>query len=285
MNTEILLPSFAIGMSIALLSFATPFTVWPLLLGLWNRRVQSYKDKLDFLQEFQGNPAIYVVAEIALALAGGTALYAFFRATVFGVIGFGVGAIVPSMNMKKRVQMRRERLELQLPDAITAISSSVQAGLALPSAIEEAADKLSGPIGQELSLLSRQYKTGLPLDDVLRLAQKRLKSRHFNLISSALIINRERGGDLVQILDRLGTSLREIYRLEAKIRTETAGPRFEGKVMLLVPPFVLVMLHFAMPEAVNEMFHSLLGIVITIVAALLMVVAYFWMRGIVEEEV
>lgn len=285
MNTQVPLLAALIGMSIALFCIASPYTVAPLLRKFWRHRLRLYSDSLDSLQEFDGNPTVYVIAEILCALAAGIALYAFFQATVFGLIGLGIGFIVPGMHMRKRLQTRREKLELQFPDAITAISSSVQAGLSLPQAIEEAGDKLGAPVGQELSLISRQYKSGLPLDEALRLAQGRLKSRHFNLISSALIISRERGGDLVQVLERIAASLREIYRLEAKIRTETAGPRFEGRIMLFVPAFVLALLHFVMREAVSMMFHTLFGVVITIVAVALMVVAYLWIRRIVGEEV
>ena len=101
---------------------------------------------------------------------------------------------------------------------------------------------------------------------------------------SALIVNRERGGDLPIILERIASASRELFRLEEKIRTETSGPRFEGRVMMAVPPLVLFMLFLAEPELINTMFTSPIGIAIITLATVLMTVAFVWMQKILNTE-
>jgi tight adherence protein B len=187
--------------------------------------------------------------------------------------------------VRKKIKARRDRFEYQLPDAVTSISSSVKAGLALAQAVEQVAEKMPPPVSQEFALIVRQYRMGIPLDDALRTAQQRLKSRNFNLVCNALIINRERGGDLSEILERIGTSIRELYRLEEKIRTETAGPRFEARVMLFVPPFILFLFYLAQPELVGKMFRDPIGIVLVIVSIVLIGIAYLWIEKIVNEDI
>ena len=283
MSSELLYPAM-VGISLAAFCLALPVVV-PVARKWLDWRTQYYATCLDRLHKFDDRPVNYVALELVAALGAAGALYALFGAPVFSFIGLIVGALVPTALVRKQMQQRRENLEKQFPDALLSLSSSVRAGLSLAQAIEQVAGDMPAPVGQEFALISRQYGAGVPLDEVLRMGQQRLASRHFNLITSALIVNRERGGDVSEILERIASSLREIYRLEEKIRTETSAPRFEGRIMLFVPPFVLLMLHTVQPELVNSMFYSLSGIIMLMIAAGLMIVAFFWIQKIVSEDI
>ncbi len=284
MNLEIV-AAVLLGISLALFCIVLPETLMPVITGFSERRKEHYASNLDSLHEFRANPMHYLAMEIICACAIAAILYVIFDAFVFGIIGFAVGYLIPNVMIQRRVQDRRHQLEAQLPDALTALSSAVRAGLSLAQSMEQVAERLPPPVKQEFALISRQYAAGSPLEEALSVVQRRLQSRHFNLICSALTINLHRGGDLTEILERIATSLRELHRMEEKMRVETAGPRFEAKVMLLVPPFVLVMFYLAQPDLVGKMFHTPVGIVMVLIAAALMFIAFLWIQKILSEDI
>lgn len=283
MNVPLIL-SVAVGTAVGLFFLLMPSAI-ELLNRIGDRRRRYYSASLDELQEFEENPAYYFFLEIASMFVVGAVIHVIFGAVVLTLIGAVAGYLVPSVLIRRRVRVRHEKFDLQLPDALTSVASSVRAGLSLPQAIEEVAENLPNPIAQEFALIVRQYKTGLPLDEVLRTVQKRVNSRHFNLVCNALIINRERGGDVVHILERIEASLRELYRLEEKIRTETAGPRFEAQAMMFVPPVILLMFSIVQPELVSQLFRTPIGIVMVLFAAALMFVSFYWIQKIINEDV
>jgi tight adherence protein B len=277
--------SLLVGVSIGFLVLAIPGVLWPILRNWLVKRREHYAHILDQLHQFDENPSVYMALEVLTATLVALPVAYVIPVPVFVVIAFVIGYILPGIYMRQRAVWRVLKIELQLPDAITALSSSVRAGLSLPQAISDAADRVAAPLGQELALMARQYENGLPLDEVLRGAQARLQSRHFNLVGSALAVNRQRGGDVTDILDRIGTSLREIYRLEEKIRVETAGPRLEGKIMVFAPVFIFAMFYLVNPQLVHDSFTSIIGIVISVVATTMIVCAFLWIQKIVSEDV
>lgn len=284
MTPSIYLSSALYGIALFLFVLSVPNAVVPLARRFFYWRRRYYAVVLDRLQEFDENPSVYVGYEFLSGIAIGAMVHMVLWAPFMSLLGFSVGYLLPGFVMSKREMNRRERLEYQLPDAMTTLASSVRAGLSLPNAIGETARKMPAPLSQEFALIHREYESGMPLNDVLKSASARLASRQFNLMSSALVINRERGGDITDILERIGASLRELYRLEQKLKTETAGARLEGIIMLFVPPVVLTMFYFAQPDLVNTLFTTPIGIVIAIIATAFMVAAYYWIQKIVNED-
>lgn len=280
-----LISSVLIGTALFLSVVAVPSVIIPAVITWISKRQAHYAQLLDRLHEFETRPGSYVVFEFAAAVLPTILVALVIPVPVFIIIAFGIGYILPSMFMHQRAVNRIRNMELQLPDAITALSSSVRAGLSLPQAIGDVSSRAEAPLGQELALMSRQYENGLTLDDVLSRAKTRLQSKHFNLVASALIVNRQRGGDVTDILDRIGSSLREIYRLEEKMRVETAGPRREGKIMVCAPFVIFAMFYYANPKLVHDSFTQPIGILISIVATALVVAAFFWIQRIVNEDV
>lgn len=260
-------------------------SLYYILSAIGVRRRLYYAERLDKLQRFDESPAQYMLMEWISAFIGAALLYFLFDAVLFGIIGGILGFLVPCDLMRRHMYARHDKLVQQLPDALLSMSSSIRAGLALSQAIEQVGDEFPAPVGQEFQLLARQNKAGVPLDDGLRSMQRRLNSRHVTLVCNALTINREHGGDITVILERIASSLRELYRLEEKIKVETAGARFQAQAMIFVPPLVLFMLSTVQPELVQKMFRSPIGIVMVLIAVTLMVVAYLWIQKILREDI
>lgn len=283
-NAELIFP-ILVGLAIFLFVLAVPGSVGRLVRRYIESRKTFYSNALDQMYRFDEKWTSYAAMEAVAAVMGAALLYAVFTAPIMAVLGGVFGFAMPGFYLRTQIDQRKRRLEELLPDALIAISSSVSAGLALPDAIERTAENVPSPASEEFALMSRKYKSGLTMVDVLKDTSERLNSKYFDLVSVALSVNIERGGDLTEILERIAISLRELHRLEEKIRTETAGPRFEGRIMLFVPPFVLMLLYFVEPELVDTMFNSILGVVFIIGAAILMGMAFAIMNRIVNEEI
>jgi tight adherence protein B len=274
-----------IGISLTILFAVAPAVFREQLDRVARRRSEHYALELDALRDFEQNPVYYFVMEVCCAFTAALVLYLLFDALVFVVIGLLIGFTVPGTILRRRIRARKIKFEQQLPDALVSISSSVRAGLSLAQAMQQATDKMPAPVSQEFALISRQYNTGVSLDQALRRSRDRLNSKSFNLIASALLIARERGGEITQTLESIAYSLREINRLEEKIRTETAGPRFEAQVMMLVPPAILFVFSIVQPDLVDKMFHSSIGITMLLFATALMIIAHYWIQKITNEDI
>lgn len=284
MDKAMILYSSICGLGLGLLVLSLPSLAAPLVRRVTRGRHDFYNKSIQELHAFDEKVQIYIQAEVIAALLGGAMGYLLFQSVVFSLFGAAMSCLIPSLLIRNKLQQRRSNFELQLPDAITAISSSVKAGLSLVQAIEQVTTDLPAPISQEFGLIIRWHQAGMALDESLRKAQQRLCSRNFNLVCSALMVNRERGGDLSDILEHIAFAIRELYRLEEKLRVETSAPRFEAKVMMCAPLFIVGLFFLFQPDLVHQMLHHPIGIAMIIISSLLMLVAYLWIQKILNEE-
>jgi tight adherence protein B len=180
---------------------------------------------------------------------------------------------------------RLDRFDEQLVDAVNVLASSARAGLSLVQAIEAVALNMPPPVSQEFGLLLKEYEYGTSVEKILESARERLKRPNFSIVATAIIVNREKGGNLVEVLDKIGSSVREIFRLEKKIKTETASVRFSAKLMAAMPMVIGIIFYFIEPSSMELLFTDPVGTVILFFVIVLNVVALVIIRRIVNVEV
>lgn len=192
----------------------------------------------------------------------------------------------PQIAYRLAKQRREERLDEQLPDAVDVMVASVRAGRSLQQAIEDTAAKMPAPIGQELSLISGDYlQGGLGLKEAIEGARDRMRLESFAMVYSALAINLSQGGDLLNILERMSESLRELLRLKHKIVTETSEVRAQEKIILYMTPLFCVMICMFDPDIPKILFQSFIGNLLLVVVAGLQAVSIYWIRRILKSTV
>ena len=131
-----------------------------------------------------------------------------------------------------------------------------------------------------------EYQMGKPLEVVLREARDRLQSENFALFAAAVDASRQSGGRLNETIERIAHSVRELQRLERKIRSETAQARQSAMYMALAPVFILFIYYFAFdPENTERLFTTFAGQMMLAVAIALNLAAYFWAQRILETEI
>ena len=205
---------------------------------------------------------------------------------VFALAAAAAVFFIPTFLYRRYKYKRLQRLEEQLPDALTIMVSSARAGRSLPQALAAVAEKMSGPIEQEFALMSREYSGGgMSLEGVLERAKERVSVESFRMVCSALIINANRGGDVLHILERMSDSIRELQKLRKKLLTETAEVRAQEKIIIVITPaFGLLICGFD-ADIPRILFSTIPGNILLVVVAILQTTAVFWVRRIVKATV
>ena len=222
------------------------------------------------------NVAILVVALVTYALAG----------VVFAFAAGFVTYWIPKLLYNRARNKRAKRFEELLPDAIEVMVSSVRAGRSLAQAIEDVASKLSAPIGQEFGVMASEYRDGgLSVDETLRRSRRRVNLESYTMITSALIINTERGGDVLLMLERMGTSIREMSRLKRKIVTEMSEVRAQEKIILILTPIFGTLVCFMDESIPHILFYTIPGNLLLVVVAGLQAGSIMWIRRIAKTAI
>jgi len=205
---------------------------------------------------------------------------------VFALAASAAAYFVPTFLYKRFRHRRLERLESHLPDALSIMVSSVRSGRSLPQALSSVGEKMSGPIEEEFKLMAREYQDGgMSLEGVLERAKARVPVESFRMVCSALIINSNRGGDVLHILERMSDSIRELQKLKKKLKTETAEVRAQEKIILIITPAFGLLICAFDADIPRLLFGTVPGNVLLVIVASLQTLAVWWVRRIVKATV
>jgi tight adherence protein B len=205
------------------------------------------------------------------------------------IIGLLFGCLLfclPWFILRRMAERRKEQIEDQLADSMVSLSSAIRAGLSLAQAMEILAKQSPPPICQEFQQIYGEYQMGKTLETCLVEAKSRLQSENFSLFAAAMDASRQSGGRLNETIERIAHSVRELQRLERKIRAETAQARTSALYMALAPGVILLLYYFGFdPESTSRLFTEVPGQLMLSVAAIMNIVAYFWARRILNPEI
>lgn len=209
---------------------------------------------------------------------------------VTGVIGFALiaallGAALPRITWAVMRRRRRARLTVQLPDGMNMMAGTLRAGASMQMALNIIVTEAPAPLSQEFSLLLREQRLGLALEDSLRGMAQRLEMEEVDLFVSALTIAKEVGGNLSEILERLAATLRQKATMEGKIRALTSQGKLQGIVVGLLPVFLAGALYLMDPVAMLPLFTTLYGWGVLAVVFVMLLLGGFFIKKIVTIDV
>ena len=194
-----------------------------------------------------------------LLSSGAAAAGAFFLATLLGkpllvALLFALIALLCPYGYLKFTTWKRLRKFLeQMPDGLDMISQSLQAGLGLTQAMVFVAKEMPDPLGTEFSVFIEEVNLGLPLPDALKKFEQRMNLPEVRLFNTALLVQREVGGSLAEVLNKLSGIIRDRFRIERLIKSLTAQNRMSAWTVCSIPPFLAVFMFFREPQMMNEM--------------------------------
>lgn len=201
------------------------------------------------------------------------------------VIGLVAGFVAPPLFQRRIVQKREAEFIYQLPDALRTMAGSLKSGGNIVRALEQVSQRQPKPICQEFQLVLQQYQLGRDLDDAMGDLDKRMKCDELKLLTAAIALSRNVGGNLSDSLEALAQTLQSKAKVEGKIRSMTATGRAQSWVMVGLPVLVGVALNMQEPEAMSHLFNEIYGWLTLLVAAILIVIAFLVIRKIVNIDV
>jgi tight adherence protein B len=199
-----------------------------------------------------------------------------------------VGALVSLIPWGWLWNKRRARLKTfgsQLPDALELVARALRAGHSLAAGMHVVAEEMPSPIAEEFGRVYDEQNLGIPLDEAMRGMTERVPNLDLRFFITSVAIQRQTGGDLAEILDKIGYVVRERYRILGQVKALTAEGRLSG-VILIALPFVLflVILHLK-PDYVAKLWEDKDGIKLSIFAIFMQILGAAMIKKIVDIKV
>jgi len=226
-----------------------------------------------------------VIMSVLCAAAGAVIASIASRHVIFGLPAALVGLFGPTGWLMHRRTARMNKFEEAFPEALDLLSRAIRAGHALQTALGMAADELSEPVGPEFKKVFDQQNFGLPLRDALDALAVRVPLLDVRFFVTAIMIQRDTGGNLSEILDNLSHVVRERFKIQRQIRVHTAHGRFTAWVLLALPAVLAIALMYINPDHMQLLFQERMGHMMIAGTLVLQTIGYFWIRQVIKIEV
>lgn len=185
----------------------------------------------------------------------------------------------------RRRRRRGERLSSQLAPALALIVGHLRIGRTFTAAVSEVVDVVDEPLRSLLGETVDETRLGTPLDVVLQRIAAREGDRHLSVVASAIGLQARHGGSLVEILEGVGETIEEEDRLRRDVRTLTADNRISARVLLALPPVMLVVVSVLNPGYAAPLATDPLGRRMSLAGVVLAIVGWRWLRRLGDAEV
>jgi len=202
-------------------------------------------------------------------------------AVVLGV----VAGLAPFLLLRFKVSRRQLKFETQFPEALDLIGRALRAGHALTTGLGMVADKIPDPVGTEFRLIHDRQNYGMPLAEALRDFGERVPLLDARFFVTAVLTQRESGGNLAEVLDNLAALIRERFKVKRQVRTVSAHGRITGWVLAFLAPTLAAILVLIAPEHMALMIQDPLGIQMIVGAMALQIIGVIAIRRIINIEV
>ncbi len=229
-------------------------------------------------EEFAGISLLSAAAALLL-------VYLLFGSIPVAVLAVLPGFKLPALVVEAKRRRRLEALNRQLPEALSIISNGMRAGFSFIQAISVVSREMEPPIADEFSRVIRENRLGKPLPEALQDLTGRTESDDLELMVTALLIQRQVGGNLAEILDNISGTIRERIRIKGEIRTLTAQGRISAVIVSIIPLVVACAVLLINPEYILILFREPLGLFLVGTAILMQIAGILLIRKIVNIDV
>jgi len=231
------------------------------------------------------NPAKFLLLSAALGVGGAIASGAAgLHPGLAPVVGIACAALPLFYVIAKR-RRRLKKFASQLPDALELIARALRAGHSLAAGFDLASKEMVEPISREFGRIFEEQNLGIPLDQALRSATERVPNLDLKFFATAIILQRQTGGDLAEILDKIGKLIRERFQIWGAVQALTGEGRLSGVVLLALPPVLFVTVYRMNPDYVMVLFTDPLGKKMLIAGVLSQIFGALVIRKIVNIKV
>ena len=224
-----------------------------------------------------------VFTSVMIALVAGGAVYFFMSAPLIALAAAAIGLSIPFLLLRMKRGRRLAAFNNGLADAIDMMARSMRAGHSVVAAIGIVAEESVEPVKSEFDEVFKKQNYGLPLREALMQLLDRVPSQDLRVLVTGMLVQKETGGNLAEILDRIAFVIRERIRIHGEIRTHTAQGRLTGYILCGLPIVMLVLLNLINPGYSNVLFNTPAGNKLLYTGVGLLVCGGFAIRKIINS--
>jgi len=204
------------------------------------------------------------------------------RSVFIGMVAAGVAVMIPFMRVNAKIYHRLRIVDEQLPEALEFLSRILRAGHSLTMGFQMAGDELPEPLATEFRTCYDQHSLGAPLENAMREMAERVGTSDFAFFVTAVLIQRQTGGDLAEVLTNIGDMVRSRLRLQQHVKAITAQGRMVGKILLILPVFFFFVLYLINPAYAGVLIREKEGFIVLCMAISLQLMGMFAIKRIVS---
>jgi tight adherence protein B len=195
-----------------------------------------------------------------------------------------MGALAPFTWLRWKQRRRRQTFEAQLPEAIDMLVSAMRAGYSFQAAMNFIGQEMVAPLGPEFARFYEEQRLGIDVRTALTRLQDRIDSLDLRMFVTAVLIQRETGGNLAEILTNLSDLMRQRVAVRGQIETLTAEPKLSAKILAALPVLVFLVINLVDPAFMRPMITSEVGRIALFAASISVIVGYFIMLRIADID-
>ena len=180
---------------------------------------------------------------------------------------------------------RRDKFNMQLPEALATMSNALRAGFSISQAFDSVVEQGEKPMSEEFAILQQQLKIGMSLEDALESMSARVGSDDLTLVTPAILISRKTGGNVTEIFDKISETIRGRMKIERKVKTLTAQGRMQGLIVSAMPVFLGIVMTLIKPNLMIPYLTSFMGLMSVLVMSVLIFVGWMMIRKIIKIDV
>ena len=230
-------------------------------------------------------PGTFLAISFGLAAALSASAFILSQAALPVAFAALAGLWFPLMYVKRLKKRRLRRFEEQFPEAIDLLGRSIRAGHAFPTGLKVVGEESPDPMATEFRQIFDEQKFGLPLEDSLLGLADRIDMVDVRIFVTAILIQREVGGNLAEILDKISYTIRERFTLQRQIRVYTAQGRLTGYNLAALPILLGLAIAALNPEYMAILYEEPMGKVLIAAAAVLQLLGFLLIRRIIDIEI
>jgi tight adherence protein B len=223
-----------------------------------------------------------VMASILAALFGYLLVKWLTYYTYLGLAAAPMFGVIPYLVVRFYRTKRLNTFEEQFPEAIDLLARALRAGHAFPTGLQMVSDEIPEPVGGEFKLMYDRQNFGMPLNDALKGLAERIPILDAKFFATAVLTQRETGGNLSEVLDNLSVVIRDRFKVKRQVRVLTAHGRITGWILAALPPSLAVILTFVSPDHMKTMVTDPLGIQMLVVGGTMQVIGTLVIRKLVN---
>jgi tight adherence protein B len=204
------------------------------------------------------------------------------------IIGGAIGFLAPILYLRRQQGRRLLKFDNQLADMLSLVVNGLRAGYSTMQALEAVSRELPPPISDEFRRVVQEMQLGIPMATALDNLMRRIPSKDLDLVVTAMNVQREVGGNLAEIMEKISHTIRERVRVKGEIRVLTSQVMMSGRLLAVMPVAVIILMYFINRQYMMRFFNPetrMFGIPALIIGAVMIVIGYFMMTKIASIEV